>query len=336
MIKGGSTVLIVDDNPAGREVLADALETEGYSLAFAADGHEALSAAEKVKPDLILLDVMMPVMDGFEMCRRLRGDAGLAEIPVVMVTALDNRSARLEGIQAGADDFISKPFNRLELRARVRTITRLNRYRKLQDEHRRLERAIAELRRTHDATLIGWVKALDLRDKETEGHSERVVRLSVHLGEAVGIAGEDLVHLRRGALLHDVGKLGVPDAVLLKAEKLTEEEWQIMRQHPVYAREWLQRIPYLRRSIDIPYCHHERWDGTGYPQGLAGEQIPWAARMFALVDMWDTIRSDRPYRKGLSMEGAIGQIRAGSGEHFDPQLAGLFLDLLEKDRAFFI
>jgi putative two-component system response regulator len=247
-----------------------------------------------------------------------------------MVTALDDRASRLRGIEAGADDFISKPFDRIEMRARMRTITRLNRYRKLREEHIRLEQAYDELQQTHEATLNGWVRALDLRDKETEGHSERVVELAIRLARAAGIDGDDLVHMRRGALLHDIGKLGVPDAILLKPGSLTYEEWIIMHRHPVYAYEWLSPIPYLRMTVDIPYCHHEKWDGTGYPRGLQGENIPLAARLFALVDVWDALRSDRPYREAWTKEKTLEHIQNGSGKHFDPAAVKLFLYVMHE------
>ena len=215
------------------------------------------------------------------------------------------------------------------MRARVKTITRLNRYRKLRDEHARLEKAYDELRQTHEATLDGWVKALDLRDKETEGHTQRVVELTSRLAQAAGLEGEALVHIQRGALLHDIGKLGVPDAILLKPGKLTDEEWVIMRLHPVYAYEWLSAVPYLRFPIDIPRYHHERWDGTGYPAGLKGKQIPLGARLFALVDVWDGLRSDRPYRAAWSAEKTLEHIKNGSGSHFEPDLVHLFLSVME-------
>jgi putative two-component system response regulator len=330
MILQNSTILIVDDNPLGREALGDVLEPEGYIVAFAADGPEALLKASELQPDVVLLDVMMPGMDGYEVCRRLRSDERLAEMPVLMVTALDDRASRLRGIEAGADDFISKPFDRIEMRARMRTITRLNRYRKLREEHIRLEQAYDELQQTHEATLNGWVRALDLRDKETEGHSERVVELAIRLARAAGIEGDDLVHMRRGALLHDIGKLGVPDAILLKPGSLTYEEWIIMHRHPVYAYEWLSPIPYLRMTVDIPYCHHEKWDGTGYPRGLQGEQIPLAARLFAPVDVWDALRSDRPYREAWPKEKTLEHIQNGSGKHFDPAAVKLFLEVMHE------
>ena len=165
-----------------------------------------------------------------------------------------------------------------------------------------LQRSNSELIVAYDSTLEGWSRALDLRDKETQGHTQRVTELAVRLAEAMGMNEEQLVQVRRGALLHDVGKLGIPDQILLKPGALTAEEWEVMRLHPVYAYEWLSPIAYLRAALDIPYCHHEKWDGSGYPRGLRGEQIPLAARVFAVVDVWDALLSDRPYRSGWPVE----------------------------------
>ena len=325
-----STVLIVDDNPMGRNALEELLSSEGYTLALAGDGPGALQLAAQITPDLILLDIMMPGMDGYEVCRRLRADENLADVPVVMVTALDDPSSRLRGLESGADDFITKPFNRAELRARVKTITRLNRYRNLMDERAALHQAHLDLLVAYDATIEGWVHALDLRDKETEGHSKRVTEMTVEMARAAGITEPELIHVRRGALLHDVGKLGVPDAILLKPGKLTDEEWVIMKKHPQYSYEMLAPIEYLHPALEIPYSHHEKWDGTGYPEGLKGEQIPFLARLFAVVDVWDALRSDRPYRPAWPAERVIEHIKASSGTHFDPQAVDLLLKVLHQ------
>ncbi len=193
-----------------------------------------------------------------------------------------------------------------------------------------LQRANVELAIAYDATIEGWSHAMDLRDRETEGHTKRVTQITISLARIMGIPEKELLHIRRGALLHDIGKMGIPDHILLKPAKLTKEEWHIMRQHPSYALEMLQPIYYLRHSLDIPYCHHERWDGTGYPRGLKGEQIPLSARIFAVVDVWDALTTSRPYRKAMSKKEVLAYIKKQRGTHFDPYVVDVFLKEIKK------
>jgi PAS domain S-box-containing protein len=193
-----------------------------------------------------------------------------------------------------------------------------------------LQQTNADLALAYDATLEGWSRALDLRDKETEGHSLRVTEMSVRLALEMGLSEEAIAHLRRGAILHDIGKLGIPDRILLKPGELTEEERAIMRRHPVYSYAWLSPIVYLRAALDIPYCHHEKWDGSGYPRGLQGEAIPLAARIFSVVDVWDALRSERPYRAAWSFEKTREYISAMAGSHFDPKVVAVFLECLHS------
>jgi len=188
-----------------------------------------------------------------------------------------------------------------------------------------LQRSNADLKLAYDATILGWSHALDLRDKETEGHTQRVTKMTVQLAKAFGLGEEEIVHIRRGALLHDMGKMGVPDAVLHKPNQLTDEEWLQMRRHPQYAYEMLAEIDYLRPALDIPYCHHEKWDGTGYPRGLKGEEIPLTARLFSVVDVWDALYYDRPYRKGWTLDRTLEYIHEQRGKHFDPNVVDVFL-----------
>jgi putative nucleotidyltransferase with HDIG domain len=190
-----------------------------------------------------------------------------------------------------------------------------------------LERSNRELSQAYDATIEGWSRALDLRDKETEGHTLRVTEMTLELASKYDLPEEEL-YIRWGALLHDIGKMGVPDNILLKPEALTKEEWIIMQKHPQYAYNLLQPITFLRSALDIPYCHHEKWDGTGYPRGLKGEEIPLAARIFAVVDMYDALTSDRPYRQAWPKEKAVEHIRSLAGTHFDPQCVETFLGLV--------
>jgi PAS domain S-box-containing protein len=196
-----------------------------------------------------------------------------------------------------------------------------------------LQRANFELVTAYDATIEGWARAMDLRDKETENHTRRVTEMTLALAKTLGVKDGAILHIRRGALLHDIGKIGVPDNILLKVGALTDEEWVIMRRHPQFAYEMLYPIQYLRQSLDIPYCHHERWDGTGYPRGLKGEQIPLAARIFAIVDVWDAITSDRPYRKGWTKKKALAHIKEQSGKQFDPKIVDAFLRAIESQSS---
>ncbi|PWH14710.1 MAG: hypothetical protein DDG59_12315 [Anaerolineae bacterium] len=195
---------------------------------------------------------------------------------------------------------------------------------------RHLNNTLMELSVSYDETLQGWAKALELRDRETGGHSERVTEWTLQVALALGIEKDQLIHIRRGAILHDIGKIGIPDAILLKEGPLTPQEWQIIHQHPIYAYELLRNIHFLEAALDIPYCHHERWDGSGYPRGLKGEEIPLAARIFAVVDVWDALTSDRPYRKAWSHAEAKEYLRSQAGKHFDPRVVEVFLELLEK------
>ena len=194
-----------------------------------------------------------------------------------------------------------------------------------------LQRSNTDLIIAYDATIEGWSRAMDLRDKETEGHTQRVTDMAVKMAREAGMSDADLIHVRRGGLLHDMGKLGVPDNILLNPGKLTDEEWVLMRKHPQFAYDMLSPIAYLRPALDIPYCHHEKWDGSGYPRGLKEEQIPLAARLFAIVDVWDALRSDRPYRAAWPEAKVIEHIRAESGSHFDPKAVEIFLKVLELE-----
>jgi putative nucleotidyltransferase with HDIG domain len=197
----------------------------------------------------------------------------------------------------------------------------------------RVKKSESELRTNYDLTLEAWAKVLEYRDKETEGHSRRLVELSTQLARALKVSEEEIVYLRRGALLHDIGKLAVPDHILLKPGALDEEERKLLQQHPVYAKQMLSQVSFLQRSIDVAYSHHERWDGKGYPDGLKGEQIPLSARIFTVVDQWDALRSDRPYRKAWPAEKVIAYFRENAGTIFDPHILGVFLEIVSRNEA---
>ena len=196
-----------------------------------------------------------------------------------------------------------------------------------------LQRSNVELKLAYDATIEGWSRALDLRDRETEGHTKRVTEMTERLAQTMQVSDADLVHIRRGALLHDIGKMGVPDHILLKTGKLNESEWVVMRKHPQYAYDMLAPIAYLRPALDIPYCHHEHWDGSGYPRGLKGEQIPLAARIFAIVDVWDATTTDRIYHPAWPKPEALQYIYSLSGKQFDPEIVDAFIEAFHDEIA---
>jgi putative two-component system response regulator len=273
---------------------------------------------------IVISDYKMPGLDGLETLSMI--GAINPEITRVMLTGYATMRSAIRATNEGLDGFLTKPFDSLELLTRLRTITRLNRYRSLLQQRDRLEEMNSELRNAYDKTIEGWSQALDLRDHETEGHSRRVTELSTRLAQVLGLKDEQIVHIRRGALLHDIGKLGIPDAILLKPGYLTEDEWEIMRKHRVFAYEWLSPIEYLRPALEIPFCHHERWDGSGYPQGLKGEEIPQTARLFAIIDVWDAMHSERPYRPALQDGEVAEYLQAQKGILFDPNLVDTFFD----------
>jgi putative nucleotidyltransferase with HDIG domain len=194
------------------------------------------------------------------------------------------------------------------------------------------DKIIKNLRDTYDLTLSGWGQALEYRHHETEGHSQRVVEMTIALAKRLGIRGRKLDHIRRGALLHDIGKMAVPDALLLKNDSLSDDEWMVVKKHPMYAKNMLESIPFLKPALEIPYSHHERWDGSGYPEGLSKHDIPYAARVFAVVDVWDALISDRPYRKAWSEDKARDYIRDQAGKLFDPQVVEAFLELMRDNK----
>lgn len=523
-------ILCVDDEEANLKLLEKILTPRGFTVVSAASGKDALLQIQSRAIDLVILDIMMPLMNGFEVCKQIKEDPKLRNIPVIMITGLIAKKDRIRGIEAGAEEFLSKPFDQQEVLARIQSLLKVKQHnderdtmeKELQQSHDKLdyavqqrtnelaqanvklqadiierehaekkilqqlenmialkeigvtigssldlkitlnillnnlvsqllidaadvllldpntlyldfsagrgfltpaiqsthvrmgegnagkaalerkpiiiadlstsltnalkgedfksyvaipliahgkvtgvleifqrnffnptpewlnyleliagqaaiaidnatmfdslERSNSEMKLAYDATIEGWSRALDLRDKETEGHSQRVTDLTVRMGQAFGLHDEELVQVRWGALLHDIGKMGIVDEILLKPGPLTKKEWLIMKKHPTIAYEMLSPIRYLRLALDIPYHHHEMWDGSGYPLGLHGEQIPLAARIFAVVDVVDALRSNRPYRDSWPEKKVRGHVRSLSGTHFDPQVVEMFLD----------
>lgn len=318
-------ILVISHIPEDREQICLALEGLPYQLHIAASGVEGMVRASTVHPDLILLEGMLPYLDGFEVCGLIRSHYALGEIPVILMSASGDAELRLAGLRVGADDFILKPINRLELIGRLHGLIRLNRYRLILESRRHAGEADMDENTQRDRDLAGWSRVLELSDKETEQHNQRVTKLTLALGRAAGLNEEELHQVWRGTLLHDIGVLGIPNSIIKKPGGLDESEWKILREHPTHAYHWFCNIDYLRPALDIPYCHHEKWDGSGYPRGLRGPAIPFAARLFAVVDVWDALTTDRPYRAAMSETEALDYIRSQAGKHFDPQVVELFL-----------
>jgi response regulator RpfG family c-di-GMP phosphodiesterase len=531
-------ILIVDDTTANLKLLMDILKSADYEVRPASGGKLALRSIMAKSPGLILLDINMPEMDGFEVCRQLKANEKTSSIPIIFISAINDEAAIVKGFKLGGVDYITKPFHEEEVLARIRTHLNLqnssieleNRNKELKvardtleeevkkrtselvitnlslkeevAERRKaevkirkqldhlaalsdidraitssvdlhltldmllkhvigqlgvdaaeilllnpssqllesaaslgfrtnafenalvglgedyagraalnrqlvqitninisqntknlalfkgedfvsyfgmplvakgqvkgvlevfqrkmfepdkewldflsalagqasiaidnallfngLQRSNTELGLAYDATIEGWSRALDLRDKETEGHTQRVTEMTVRMAQLYGLTEAEIVHIRWGTLLHDIGKMGIPDSILLKPGPLTEEEWAVMIKHPTYAFHLLSPILYLREALDIPHCHHEKWDGTGYPRGLIGEQIPLPARLFMVIDVWDALTSDRPYRAAWSKENALEHIKSLVGMHFDPKAVELFLVMMSQ------
>lgn len=313
MLNAGN-VLIVDDLAANRQLLSGLLTREGYTVETADDGAAALEAIERAAPDLVLTDVMMPRVDGFELCRRLKQHPTTRLIPVVLVTSLSEREDRLVGINAGADDFLHKPIDPHELKARVRSLVHLKRF---TDDLDSAESVILSLARTVEA-----------RDAHTSGHCERMASFAAAFGIALELPNEDIAALRRGGYLHDVGKIGVPDAVLLKPGRLTADEFEQVKRHTVIGDSLCGDLRLLRRVRPIVRHHHERLDGSGYPDGLVGDAIPLLAQLTGIVDVYDALTSDRVYRKALSRETACKVLQEESARGWHrPDLVGRFVEL---------
>ncbi|BCS53811.1 HD-GYP domain-containing protein [Geobacter sp. SVR] len=330
-------ILIVDDEEMIRELLASALFQEGYICHLAANVDEAFSILGQKDIDLVISDIMMPGRSGVELLRDLKKVD--SEIAVLMITGLSDMNTAMECIHLGADDYISKPFNITRVILTVRnmldkrnlSIEKKN-YQiglefKVLEQTEQLRQTMHDLHLAYDNTLTALVKALDAREKEVGSHSERVMNYSKLMGSMLGISGIELEQLAKGALLHDIGKIGISDNILLKPGKLDEDEWREMRRHPLIGYAILSEIDFLKTPAEIILSHHERFDGSGYPKGLKGEQIPLGSRIFVLVDTLDAMTSDRPYRQALPFDAVISEVRKFSGSQFDPAIAELFLSV---------
>ncbi len=325
-------LLVVDDELSVREVLADALDAFGYPTVMASCAAEAYDRVAEGDVQLVLSDIHMPGESGLDLLRRIK--ARDADVDVIIVTGVVDVDTAIEAIRNGASDYVTKPFNIEEVRIVVeRTLEKRRLVRENRAYQQHLEEKVAErtreLQDSYESTLQALVTALDFRDNETQGHSYRVVEYALLVARGMGVREPELSWIRRGAILHDVGKIGVPDAVLRKPGKLNPQEWDEMRKHPEMGFRMLQHIKFLEPALDIVLCHQERWDGSGYPRGLQGERIPLGARIFAVVDTFDAMTSDRPYRPALSITDARAEIDRFAGIQFDPGCARAFLSIAD-------
>lgn len=337
-------VMIVDDTPENLKILLKILQQEDYIVSAFPDAHMALSASERILPDLFLLDVMMPEMNGYELCKKLKASEKTNEIPVLFISALTGMEDRIEAFKVGGEDYITKPFYPEEVLARVRTHIDLYRMNKrLKDYNLSLQKQVTdkimEIEEAKRASTFALAAATGKRDQETGEHIERVQKSCRYLAECLQESGiyceyineEYLNTIYFASPLHDVGKVGIPDQILQKPGKLTTEEFDVIKTHTLIGAEVIERVQnqypenrILEMGKTIALYHHEKWDGTGYPHGLKGEEIPLSARIMALVDVYDALRSERPYKKGMSHEVSIKIISEGAGKHFDPSIVEIF------------
>jgi len=338
-------ILVVDDEEAIREIVCSMLTNAGYVCQQAASGLEALAVLESSDPfELMLSDLMMADLDGIGLLERSKEK--FPDVPVIMVTAVHDISVALAALRNGAYDYLLKPFEREQLLA---TVSRALENRRLKMENRnyqmnleslvqarteqlkgangKLQAAMNDLERSYDITLAALGDALDLKDAETEGHSKRVTAFTMAIAKEMGLPRDQILVIARGAFLHDIGKMAIPDAILRKPGALNPEEIVIMREHCYRGYQMLRKIPFLGEAAEIVYSHQERYDGTGYPRGLKGEEIPLGARIFSVADTLDAITSDRPYRPAQSLDAAREEITRWSGRQFDPAVVKIFLSM---------
>lgn len=349
-------VMVVDDEVLNRKLIAAILKPQGYEVILCKDGEECLAKANENPPDLILLDIMMPGMNGFEVVTALKRQEKFALVPVVMVTALQDVNDRVTALEVGADDFLSKPVDRLELQARCRSLLKVKAYNdhmvnyrqelerevqrrtlEIQETNKMLAKAHEKLRGASLETIFRLSRAAEFKDEDTGAHIISMSRISARLAEKMGLNSQTVEAILYASPMHDIGKIGIPDRILLKNGPLTDEEWNVMRLHTVYGGKILENsdIGFLRLGEVIATTHHEKFDGSGYPRGLAGNKIPLAGRIVAVADVFDALMSRRPYKPAFTSDQAISIIKEGRGRHFDPDVVDAFIgDIVEIQRIF--
>lgn len=342
-------VMVVDDEILNRKLVAAMLSPLGYEVILAEDGEDCLRKVESTPPDLILMDIMMPNLNGFETVTRLKAQEHLSLIPIVMVTGLQDVKDRVKALELGADDFLTKPVDRMELRARVRSLLKVKAYndhmvnyrQELEEEvakqtlalknaSNKIAEAHAKLRNASLETIFRLARAAEFKDEETGNHIISMSWISAFLAEKAGLNSVVVECILYASPMHDIGKIGIPDRILNKNGPLDKDEWAIMLMHTVFGGQILEGsgIGFLRLGEIIARTHHEKWDGTGYPNGLSGKLIPLAGRIVAVADVFDALMSKRPYKPALTLEQTSAIIVAGRGTHFDPKIVDIFVDNL--------
>jgi len=337
-------ILVVDDEDLNLRLIEALLRPQGYEVTLARDGAEALEKVRENPPDLILLDIMMPRMNGFETAGKIRSDPATMLIPIVMVTALQDVEDRVKALEVGADDFLTKPVDRMELRARVRSLLKVKAYNdhmknyqqeleaQVAQRTEQLRQAFEKITRASLETIHRLARAAEYKDEDTGAHILRMSNYSAAIARKMGLDDVTVERILYAAPMHDVGKIGIPDSILLKPGPLGKEEWELMKQHTTIGARILEGSDgdFIRMAEMISLTHHEKWDGNGYPRGLQGEDIPLVARIVAIADVFDALMSKRPYKQPFSLEKSLGIIRESRGSHFDPEAVDAFFSIQDE------
>jgi len=339
-----SVILLCDDELMNRKVAMKILTKEGFEVIQTQNGQEALDVLKTTKVNMILMDLMMPVMDGYEATKLIKEDENLSSIPLIVISALSEKQAIIKALEFGADDYITKPFDITDFRLRVKNAMKISKYQdmlkdkkllletEVNEKTKELQNALLQVQESEKDIISILSKMAEYRDNETSMHTIRVGEMSALLAFKLGWSSDDVELMRLAAPMHDVGKVGISDNILLKPEKLEDDEFEVMKGHASIGYTILsqKKTPLLELAAEIANTHHEKYDGSGYPNGLSAEDIPLCGAIVAVVDVFDALLSERPYKKSFSLEKTLQIIKEGSSSHFDPELVTLFIDSLDE------